>query len=364
MKSYLLLFLITISASPILGQTNDPWTAFWNNDTTLIGFKDKKGTVKIAPRFNGFTTAGTFENIIAVTEENNGEWKSYYLTKSGKVVGRDSLHIFDNTADCESEGFIRFRDSKTDKVGMFDRNGNTVIPAIYNDLSRVRNGLIVGLKGAEKKYWDKDKHTGCNHYSWTGGEELLIDTLHHVLVEHFSCPAPLNLFTLQKTGTRSTDTTRVSFPAKDGSYYSFVDFEKEFRQWITSELRNGLTKEKLTAIAFDTITWEAPEGWAKTSKEKFIIDNFAVLKNGLSEILQPKTNYAVFNQGLNQFMFEGAAFEKYYNNCGESKDWIYPVMSIVISYGNTDDVRQSHYEFLRTDNGYRLLCVAAGNTIK
>ena len=361
MKLYILIFFTTISSLTLLGQSNDTWTLIWNKDSTLTGYQDKNGIVKVEPKFTGFQTANKFDNIIAVTDEVDGEWKSYYLTKSGKKVGLDSLCSYDNTPDCESEGFIRFSDRRTDKVGMFDRTGEIVVPAIYNGLTRVRNGMIIGLKGAEKKYWDKHKESGCNHFSWTGGQEVLIDTLNNILVENFSYESPMNFFTLQKTKTPHSDTTRKSFLAKDGSYYSFVDFEKEFRQWITKELLNDLNKERLISISYDTITWESQDGWAKTNKKKLITDNFTILKNGLLEILHPKTDYSISSDGLNQFMYEGAEFEKYYNNCGESKDWIYPTMSIVISHKNKKDFTQNHYEFLRTDQGYKLISLTIRN---
>jgi len=360
-KLYILTFLIAISSLTLYGQSSDIWTSFWNKDTTLIGYKNKNGIVKIEPKFTGFTSAGKFENIIAVSEEINGSWKTYYLTKSGKIIGQDSLYVFDNGFDCESEGFIRFRDKISDKVGMFDRNGNVVIPAIYNDLTRVRNGMIIGLKGAEKQYWDKAKHSGCNHFRWTGGQKILIDTLNNTLIENFNYDNSINFFTLEKTKTFHSDTIRKSFLAKDGSYYSFVEFEKEFRQWITEELLNDLTKEKLINNSYDTITWESQDGWAKTNKEKLISVNFTVLKNGLLEILQPKTDYFISMDGLNQFMYEGPEFEKYYNNCGESKDWIYPTMSIIISHKDKKGFSQNHYEFLRTDNGYKLISLTIRN---
>lgn len=361
MKLYILALLATISSLTLLGQNNDTWTSFWNQDTTLVGYKDKNGVVKIEPKFTGFTSAGKFDNIFAVSEESNGKWSSYYLTKSGKIIGRDSLYVFDNGSDCESEGFIRFRDIKSGKVGMFDRTGKMVVPAIYNELTSVRNGMMIGLRGAEKKYGNQHKESGCDHFSWTGGQEVLIDTMNNVLVENFKYDKPLNFFTLEKTISPHSDATRKSFLAKDGSYYSFIEFENEFRRWITNELLNNLTVERLVGISYDTITWESTNGWAKTHKQKLIADNFTVLKNGLLEILQPKTEYFVSSDGLNPFMYEGEEFEKYYNNCGESKDWIYPTMSIVISHKNKKDFTQNHYEFLRTDSGYKLISLTIRN---
>lgn len=357
MKLHILTFFTTFSSLTLLGQSNEAWTSFWNKDTTLIGFKDKNGVLKIEPKFTtGFTIANKFENIIVATEKGYAKSKSYYLTKSGRIVGRDSIHYFDNTPDCESEGFIRFRDHKTDKVGMFDKNGDIAIPAIYNYLTIVINGMIIALQGAEKKYWE-----GGEHYSWEGGKECLIDINNNILIENFKLDNNLNFFTLEKTKAPHSDTNRKSFLATDGSYYSFVDFEKEFRKWITKELQNDLTTERLISISYDTITWETQKGWGKSNKESLITDNFIILKNGLLEILKPKTDYFISFGGLNPYMFEGLEFKKYFNNCGESKDWIYPKMSIIISHGEKKNFTQNNYEFLQTDNGYKLICLTIRN---
>lgn len=361
MKSVIITYFLLLIGQLTFAQNNEVWTSFWNEESDLMGFKNSKGEMMIEPRFMGFTIARNFDNIIAVMEEDNGKYETYYLTKSGKKIGTDSLHIYDNGADCESEGFIRFRDKKTDKVGMFDKNGNIAIPAVYNALSRTHNGLIWALKGAEKKYWDKHKESGCNHYSWTDGEEVLIDTINNILIENFTYDNSLNFFSLQKTTSPHSDTIRKSFLAKNGSYYSFVDFKKEFLQWITKDLLDNLTLGKLIAVSYDTITWESENGWAKTNKNKLIAENFILLKNGLLEILDPKTDYFISSDGLNQFMYEGVEFDNYYNNCGESKDWIYPTMSIIVSHGNKKDFSQNHYEFLRTDSGYKLISLTIRN---
>ena len=357
LRHSILILLLTMISVTLFGQNNDVWTAFWNNDTTLIGYKDGNNKIKIAPKFTEVTAAKKFENIIAVIEEINETWSSYYLTKSGRKVGKDSLYIFDNGVDCESEGFIRFRDHKTDKAGMFNRNGDIVIPAEYSDLTRVMNGVFVGLKGAEKDYWNKSDTSDREHYSWIGGEELVVDTLNNVIIGNFAYGSKLSFFSLKKTDTPSSDTIRKSFLAKDGGYYSFVDFEKEFRQWFVSDLLINLTSEKLINNSYDTIVWSS-NGWKETDRRKFVTDNFSVLKKGLSEILNPKCKFSIFNDGLNHYIYDNKGFEKYYNNCDEAKDWIYPVMTIVISHENGANYLQDHYSFLRTDDGYKLISVS------
>src|SRR5690606_20552659 len=93
-------FLFIFSGLVANAQDSGPWFAFPNKDSSLIGFKDMTGAIRIAPKFMGLTTAKKFEHIMAVMEI--GTYRSYYLTKNGKETGVDSLYVSDVTADCES----------------------------------------------------------------------------------------------------------------------------------------------------------------------------------------------------------------------------------------------------------------------
>ena len=352
MKILTLTFLLTLFKLSIFGQNNDAWTAFWNKDTTLIGYKDKHGVVKIEPKFQtGFTLASKFDNIIAVAEEANPIWKLYYLTKSGKIVGRDSLHIFDNGPDCESEGFIRFRDKKTDRAGMFNRNGDIVIPAEYNDLTRVRNGLIIALKGATKQIWE-----GGEHFSWVGGKEILIDTANNTLIDSFKLSGSINFFTLVISTQLDPDTIRRNFKTINGKYFSFVDFDKEFRVWLKTSLLNNLTKENLLNATYKEVTfWKEPIGWKSEIKNSFIDRNYELIKTKLLQLSSKDCDYDIFDESLNSYIYGSEEYKNFFNNCGEPKDWLYPVKDIIISYRNEKSLLQDHIEFLRTDNGYKLI---------
>ncbi len=354
-KLILILIFAIVSILNSFGQGKDIWYAFSNESTNLIGFKDKNGVVKIQPKFNEMTSVIKFDNIIAVIEDTIGKGNSYYLTKTGKIVGKNSLYYYDNTNDCESEGFIRFRDHKSSKVGMLNRTGTVVIPAIYDDLSVVQNGLIIGLKGAEKKFFNIDKYKNSEDYYWDGGQQILMDTLNNTLVENCTTNQFLNLYSLKKTNTPDLDPIRVAFLGKDGSYYSFIDYEKEFKQWITNTIEKGVTLETLMDSAFETITWDTKKSWGKTKKEKLITDNFTLLKNNLFEIVQPSTEYFISSDGLNSITYDGKAFEKYFNNCGASKEWKYPKMSLNINHYDNKKLVQNSYGFLRTDEGYQLI---------
>ena len=79
----------------------------------------------------------------------------------------------------------------------------------------------------------------------------------------------------------------------------------------------------------------------------------------LQELKNPKTDYFVTSDGLNQFIFESDEYKMYFNNCNESKEWIYPVKSIIINSKNKTDLGQDHIQFLRTENGYKLISVSS-----
>lgn len=356
MRIYSITLLLLLINSLSFGQEIDPWFSFWNSDSTLIGYKNQKGIVKIEPKFVAISNASRFDGLIAAIEQRDEAWDYYYLLKSGAIVGRDSLYFYDNAPDCESEGFIRFRDRSTDKVGMFDKAGYMCIPAEYNDLLNVRNGLVVGLKGAKKKQWPSGEH-----YSWVGGTQVVLDTANRVLIEDFSYDKSINFFSMEKTSNPHPDTKRRSFLGVDGAYYSFVDFEKEFKQWLFNDFLIGLNEEMLIKASNDTIVWGAANGWEYTEKTHFIKSNFNLLKKVFLEVMEPQCDFFITQDGLNPFMFEGAAYSSYFNNCREAKDWLYPTMTVVVSHGNEKDFTQNHYEFLRTAVGYKLLTVTIRN---
>ncbi|KQB38310.1 WG repeat-containing protein [Flavobacterium aquidurense] len=354
MKKSIILYTLFFTTSFLFAQNKDTWISFWDKDTTHIGFKDKSGKVKIEPKFMGLTSANKFDDIIVVSEEVNESWKSYYLTKSGKITGRDSLYVFDNGPDCENEGFIRFKDYKTDKMGLFNGEGKIVIPAEYSDLTRVRNGMIIALKGAVK-IMDPG---GDGHFYWSGGKEYLLDTSNKILIENFGYNDEINFYSLQKSKEPSKDEIRDNFPAIDGQYYSFINFDKEFKSWLKNNIITDLSKDNLLRFSYNKITyWKEPNGWISESKATFINKNYKLIKAKLAELNTKNCDYNVFSESLNQFIYEGKEFEEYFNNCNQSKDWKYPVKNIVISNKNE---KQDHFEFLRTENGYQLISVSVG----
>lgn len=346
-----LLFFIPV-AGTVNGQ-QEVWTAYWNADTTLYGFKNSAGQVMIAPRFAGAGVARKLEYIMSVVEQvpAMGQWSYYFLTRLGKKTGIDSLYFFDNAPDCESEGFIRFRDHQRDKVGLLNRNGDVVIPAEYNYLDRVQNGLLTGLTGALKK-------SDGEHYHWEGGERLLLDTSGNILIRSFNAPLSINLYSVQKSETPSEHPDRVGYRSGDGLYYSFIDYEKEFANWL-NHLLARLSIDTLKQHVFGSVSYYTEkEGLVFSDGPAFINKNYPVLKAILQKLQQASFNSFITRNGLNPFIHESGRYEKYFDNCNQAKEWKYPEMGIYFNqYSNKKLEYQEGLNFLRTDEGYQLIHV-------
>ena len=80
------------------------------------------------------------------------------------------------------------------------------------------------------------------------------------------------------------------------------------------------------------------------------------------ELTSSKCDYNVFDDGLNPYIYDTVEYANYFNNCGEPKEWIYPVKDIVINHFKKKNLEnQDHLEFLRTDDGYKLISITMQN---
>jgi len=100
-------------------------------------------------------------------------------------------------------------------------------------------------------------------------------------------------------------------------------------------------------------TWKEPDGWTSEISRVFIERNFELIKSRLAELNKADEDYFISLDGLNPFIYEEPEFERYLNNCGEAKEWQYPVMSIVINHKTEKDSFQDHFEFLRKEKEYK-----------
>lgn len=250
MRVFIQIFLILFSTF-CFGQKDTNWYAFYNSDSTKIGFKDAEGKIRIEPKFEqAMMSTDVFKEVIAVWnygENYSGE--QYYLNKNGRKFGKDSLYVFDFSFVKESEGKIKFRDTKTDKVGFFDKNGKVVIPAMYNDAEDFSNGIAIVIKGAHKQSWksEGEKHEGgCDHWSWSGGKTLAISTNNKELFEihdynDYSYSIDYSQFKLNE---KVDPEIYTSYKATDGNTYSFYSPEKDFNKWFETVFLPDFKKNK------------------------------------------------------------------------------------------------------------------------
>ncbi|MDR3158846.1 MAG: hypothetical protein LBU11_07515 [Zoogloeaceae bacterium] len=348
-KQAFLFLLTTLLFAPLAltGQASDAWFAFTEGeeDSALVGYKDAAGQVRIAPRFSPYmTSARKFDDIIAVAEEKeNGEWNSYYLTKSGRRVGHGDMYVFDSGFDCESEGFIRF--TQDGKTGMFDAAGNIAIPAEYNALSRAMNGMVHGLRNARKKYHGE-------HYAWEGGEGVLLTTNNKILIENFDFfDSDLDLYSLEISNQPGASPLRKNFLGVDGKNYAFVSFEREFLAWLDAALPEDFGKSDLLRVTHEKIAEltgeEAMQGF---SKAQFVDAQHARIRARLA-LRKEEGNFISKECSIPELLEEA-----YFDNCRESKVWRYPVMCVVIAHHTADDDDyQDFFIFMRTGQGYELI---------
>ncbi|MGN0021890.1 MAG: hypothetical protein ACI35Z_13900 [Sphingobacterium hotanense] len=361
-KIYFLLFAVLFIVPATYAQgSSDAWLRCYNADSTLVGFKDKNGKLMIQTKYiPSMTIADEFDKIISAVEENDDQWKTYYITKQGRIMGRDSLYFFDNTPDCENEGFIRFKDRDTEKIGIFNSNGDITVPAEYNGLTKVRNGLLVGLKGATKVYYkDSQGNTVDEHFGWENGKELLIDTLNNLLVENFPYNDKLNYYSVEIADKPSADSIRDSFKGVNGKFYSFINYEREAEQVIREYLQKDLTPKRLEEFCFQEVTyWDKDAGWLKLPKKEFVQRYCNQLEENLHKLNIKPNPYFFSLDGLNPFIFDTPLYAKYFDNCGFSNEWKYPTVNLVLDNSDESTRPQTHMHFLRTDDGFKLIMVS------
>ncbi len=373
--SILLLLSVSLQMS---AQKNNTWHAFLSDDGYKRGFKNENGEVMIPPKFMGFTGAKKFRNIMAVMEENDGKLSSYYLLKNEKKIGKDSLYIWDMAFDCESEGMIRFRDSKTDKVGFFDGNGKVAIPALYSDAAPFRNNVAAVIKNAQRKCFDDtvyQKEKPCEHWKWDGGQVLLIDKNNKVLLKDFKYNRLIDLYSMKENDT-TTLPYRLTQVGSNNNYYSFNNYEKQFKHWFFNDFIKDLEFARQSANIelprLRLLENAMPEIYfygmkqvtGKTEKIKakqFIASNLEYLIKTFLALQKKEADYFISIGELNPLIWNEPSHEKYFDDCGEPFKAKYPILSVIINQKKEEKSYQEHLEFLKTDEGFKLISIETPN---
>lgn len=371
LKNFIIISIFFLFVGCSTSSHHEYWTTHWNEDSTLFGFKSENGRVEIEPKFIDYSYVSSFDNfnagfeeIIAVGENNDGAYRSYYLSKSGHTFGQGNVYVTNEVrVDCESEGFIRFIDHENDKIGMFDKSGKIAIPAVYDELSRVHNGLVYAIKNAEKFYYDESVDSSV--FIWINGDRMILDTKNKILIKNFEYKKnyrPINyldLYSLNISELADKDTTKYSFLGVNGLYYTFSDFKLEFEEWVKTELLTNLNIESFNSISSDSITFRGAfnlndnkSNWTTTGKTEFFDANFKLIKKRILESSQPNAKWFGVHEPMNELIFNRVYYSTYFDNCGNSKYNRYPVLILVV---NTEKGDQDKYYFLESEEGYKFI---------
>ena len=373
MKTYVTLFLLLLlSYTNAWPQDKGVWTAFFDPDN-IRGFKDASGKVMIEPKFTGFTRAIKFDQIIMGMEYTPEEgFEDYYLLKNGRQFGHDSVYYPGLTFYCESEGLIPFMAESG--VGMFNGQGKIAIPAMYNDVSACRNGYIVALAGAEKK-WDGE-------YSyWDGGINSLIDRNNKIIINNFNLEDDVDFYSAQVTDNKPTDPNRIAYKANDGKYHSFIDNKKLFTEFLEKELLANPMPDKLIAASYAKLVYwdDGSDGWIWRKNAGFIKDNFELIAQRLLEIKKPDADFLYSYPSSIQLPDDlEDEFNTYKNNCGDFNSDKHPIRKIIITHIEKDKngnpvmagpqapvatkegyaFYQESFTFLKTESGFKLVSLS------
>lgn len=306
MKKLVHLFFVLFSVF-CFSQEDTNWYGFYNSDSTKIGYKDSRGNVKIEPKFElAMTNFKIFKDVVIVWEyAPNYSGEKYYLNKLGNKFGKDSIYVFDFSFAEESEGKIKFRDYKTDKVGFFDKNGKVVIPANYNDAGDFHNGLAMIIKNGVRKCWREDngkqpEYPNCEHWSWEG-KTMMINSKNQELFEipkqkDYSYSVDYTNFKLNENVDSDVYT---SYNGNDGNTYSFYSSEKDFKKWFeTKFLTDFKTNRKILEKYFNnSIELQINESSVIIDKKDFLTKGFDKKINKLLEdYIKNKYSIDYFNE--------------------------------------------------------------------
>lgn len=340
-----ILFFLFLTNFVLYGQEDRYWYAFnlkdtINNPLSLsLGFKDIRGNVKIKPLYlSPMTENERFEKVIALTEYSRNNSISYYSNKNGKKFGIDSLYTFDFVHDVEQEGFIRFSVGRQlDSIGLFNSNGKIVIEPKYNSLSKVNNGLVIALIGANKI--NEHEHTGCNHWHYEGGKQMLLDTLGKTLINNFNeKDLDLNLYTLKITQNFNTEKFRYNFKNLDGNYYSFINTNEEFQEFLKNDFIKNISNKNLSEYLFLNIK-------SLIEKDKMYLKR---LKRTINQIKMGNITFSII--GYTVYKEEEIKLMKdYLDNADNIVFDKYPIYGIINENG------QFVLSFIRTENGYKII---------
>ncbi|WP_432221338.1 WG repeat-containing protein [Flavobacterium sp. TMP13] len=371
MKFKIFLFLTLLLSTISYSQQKSDWIRVENYDGSKIGYKDINGNVKIAVDLETtFAPPKYFNHIIPIFDLNN---HNYYLLKNKQKIALDSVYISsDYELDCERENKIRFRDKKSRKIGFLNQNGNVIIPALYNYAAPFYNNLAVVLKNATRTCLEQGVDSlNCEHPIFKGGITQLINDKNQLVVDSIDTAIATNLnwYSLHVSATNKEQINRVSFKGVNGDFYSFIDYDKEFKNWFFNTfvpVVNQRSIKQLEKLSFiELTTWSENEQIWKNNKNSEVINSEFVEKLvSKAQFLLENPKNSFFNSSdLNPYIYQNKNYDEFYDCNGNLFKEKYPAYSFYINYvdANQSLEYQESIAFIKTEKGYKLFTYSFKN---
>lgn len=137
-----------------IGINTDAGLMWFTEDGKEYGFINEQGKQVIEPKFN---YCSSFEDgicVVAVDKNTDSGTEIRYGvidTKGEYLIRPQKEEIFNM-----GEGRIAFYNSTTKKWGIWDKNGNEILPATYDDINAISCGLALVEKNSKYGYIDKN----------------------------------------------------------------------------------------------------------------------------------------------------------------------------------------------------------------
>lgn len=325
------------------------WTVFADEENELFGYKDIYGKIKIAPKFSGFVSAYRFDKIMGAMEIKNDKAEQYILLKNGKKITGYLPYVFDHTYDCESEGYLRITDSRTEKMGMMNAEGEVAVPLKFNFVTKMENGMYAALSNAKKGMHG-------DYAFWEGGQWNLFDKDNNLLIENIRDLEYLDFFSLHVTDAPSGRSDTRAYPGANGKYYNFTDTKMQFDSFLKTHFTSntGIAKDML----FHTILVGRPGEKEDFPVAQLFIERHSNVFERLAQTMGEED--AFLNVQQEKFVrFINPDFNHYFvpyrDNCLDFTKSHHPLFSVSFKPKNTPAYKKERLYFLRINNGFKLI---------
>lgn len=308
--------------------------------------------------------------IRTIMDDVDDGYEIYYLIKDrkdqDKRIEREQVYFYDvGSPDFENEGYIRFINKETKLVGLLNEYGEITIPAIYSDLSRVSNGMIYGLLGAKRKFLGNNKE----HWTWTGGKTLLLNTKNEILIDSISEPnVILDMYSVKITDKPFDDGRYDCFKGKNGKYYSFLNLQKSFEYFINKQFipstKGNKWKKYLSEHLEVAIEIKDKEigRYNRITKDEFlnsyqdiISSLFEIARENNADKCELQIHEDTWSGYVDDGQIDSMEFNIYFNDSNVWRMQLFPVFELIIKEKKDKKSRSNHFNFYRDKEGKMVL---------